>query len=52
MISRILVVFQITGILIPLSGGRSFGLHTPLDNIVTIMIEAVMSRAIIGANLF
>jgi uncharacterized membrane protein YcaP (DUF421 family) len=52
MMSRTIVVFIIAGILIRLSGRRSFGLHTPLDNIITIMLGAVMSRAIVGASSF
>lgn len=52
MTARAIVVFVITLILIRISGRRSFGLHTPLDNIITIMLGAVMSRAIVGASDF
>jgi len=52
MTARAIVVFIITLILIRISGRRSFGLHTPLDNIITIMLGAVMSRAIVGASDF
>jgi len=52
MTARAIVVFVITLILLRISGRRSFGLHTPLDNIITIMLGAVMSRAIVGASDF
>jgi uncharacterized membrane protein YcaP (DUF421 family) len=52
MSARTVVVFIIALILIRISGRRSFGLHTPLDNIITIILGAVMSRAIVGASDF
>jgi len=52
MSSRGVVVFFIALILIRISGRRSFGLHTPLDNIITIALGAVLSRAIVGASDF
>ena len=52
MTCRTIVVFIIALLLIRISGRRSFGLHTPLDNIITIMLGAVMSRAIVGASDF
>jgi uncharacterized membrane protein YcaP (DUF421 family) len=52
MTARAIVVFMVTLILVRISGRRSFGLHTPLDNIITIMLGAVMSRAIVGASDF
>ena len=50
--ARAIVVFFIALVLIRLSGRRSFGLHTPLDNIITIILGAVLSRAIVGASDF
>lgn len=52
MTCRTVLVFVIALILIRISGRRSFGLHTPLDNIITIILGAVMSRAIVGASDF
>jgi uncharacterized membrane protein YcaP (DUF421 family) len=52
MSSRGVVMFFIALILIRLSGRRSFGVRTPLDNIITISLGAVMSRAIVGASDF
>jgi uncharacterized membrane protein YcaP (DUF421 family) len=52
MSSRGIVVFFIALVLIRISGRRSFGLRTPLDNIVAISLGAVLSRAIVGASAF
>lgn len=52
MSSRGVVMFFVALILIRISGRRSFGVRTPLDNIITISLGAVMSRAIVGASAF
>ena len=49
---RGIVVFFIALLLIRISGRRSFGMHTPLDNIISISLGAVLSRAIVGASAF
>ena len=52
MSDRGVVMFIIALVLIRVSGRRSFGVRTPLDNIITISLGAVMSRAIVGASDF
>ena len=52
MSDRGIVVFLIALVLIRTSGRRSFGIRTPLDNIIVVMLGAVLSRAIVGASDF
>lgn len=52
MSSRGIVVFFIALVLIRISGRRSFGVRTPVDNIITISLGSVLSRAIVGASPF
>jgi len=49
---RGVVMFFIALILIRVSGRRSFGVRSPLDNIITISLGAIMSRAVVGASDF
>lgn len=52
MSSRGVIMFFIALILIRVSGRRSFGVRTPLDNIITISLGAIISRAVVGASDF
>jgi uncharacterized membrane protein YcaP (DUF421 family) len=52
MCDRGIVLFVIALVLIRISGRRSFGMRTPLDNIIVVMLGAVLSRAVVGASPF
>jgi uncharacterized membrane protein YcaP (DUF421 family) len=45
---RAVCVFMIGLVLIRFTGRRSFGMHMPFDNVITILMGAILSNAITG----
>lgn len=52
MTCRGIVVFLFALILLRISGRRSFGVRTPLDNIIVILLGTILGRAVVGASGF
>ncbi|MBL7712865.1 MAG: DUF421 domain-containing protein [Chitinophagaceae bacterium] len=49
---RAVAIFVIALVLMRISGRRSFGMRTPIDNIIAVLIGALLSRPIVGASPF
>lgn len=49
---RAIGIFIIALVLMRISGRRSFGMRTPIDNIIAVLIGALLSRPIVGASPF
>jgi hypothetical protein len=52
MMARAVAIFFIALLLIRASGRRFFGQHAPFDACVTVLLGAVLSRAVAGASPF
>jgi uncharacterized membrane protein YcaP (DUF421 family) len=52
MMVRAVIVFLLTLVMIRLAGLRTFGKKSAMDNVVLIILGAVMSRAIVGVSPF
>lgn len=52
MACRATAIFFIAFILIRVAGRRSFGIRTPIDNIIVILLGAILSRAVVGSSPF
>ena len=52
MAARAAAVFTLALALIRASGRRSFGQHSPFDACITVLLGAVLSRAVVGASPF
>lgn len=52
MVSRAIVSFFLTLLLIRVAGIRTFGKKTPFDNVITIMLGSIFSRVVVGASAF
>lgn len=52
MASRAAAIFLIALVLVRISGRRSFGQHSPFDACTTVLVGAILSRAVVGADPF
>lgn len=52
MLARSVIAFILIIALVHLAGRRSFGLHSPFDTVISLLLGSTLSRGIVGASSF